>query len=85
MPVRDFASQVRALCAADSQSVQHPAAEKLLDLLLDDAPAVDLAFERVLRSVIHGPASTGAPILDMLGGPTLHRPERRALVVDAAA
>lgn len=42
-----------------------------------------VAFERVLRSVIHGPALTGAPILDMLGGPrwTPHA----ALVVDAAA
>ena len=76
--VRDFASQVRALCAQlTANPFNTPAAEKLLDLLLEDAPAVDLAFERVLRSVIHGPASTGAPILDMLG-PTLHRPERRA-------
>ena len=63
-----------------------PAAEKLLDLLLEDAPAVDLAFQRVLRSVIHEPASTGAPILDMLGGPrcTPHTPHA-ALVVGAAA
>lgn len=57
-----------------------PAAEKLLDLLLEEAPAVDLAFERVLRSVIYEPASTGAPILDMLGGSRC-----TALVVGAAA
>jgi hypothetical protein len=66
-----------------SVTAQHPAAEKLLDLLLEDAPAVDLAFERVLRSVIHGPASTGAPILDMLGGPRCS--PHAALVVGAAA
>ncbi|ORV92055.1 hypothetical protein AWC12_03155 [Mycolicibacterium iranicum] len=46
--------------------------------------AVDLAFERVLRSVIHGPASTGAPILDMLGGPRCTT-SNAARVVGAAA
>lgn len=72
------------MCAADSQSVQHPRPEKLLDLLLEDAPAVDLAFERVLRSVIYEPASIGSPILDMLGGPRCTAPNA-ALVVGAAA
>ncbi|WP_195173451.1 hypothetical protein [Mycobacteroides abscessus] len=45
---------------------------------------MDLAFERVLRSVIHGPASTGAPILDMLGGPRCTT-SNAARVVGAAA
>jgi hypothetical protein len=83
--VRDFASQVRALCAQlTANPFNTPAAEKLLGLLLEDAPAVDLAFARVLRSVIYGPASTGAPILDMLGGPRCTAPNA-ALVVGAAA
>ena len=83
--VRDFASQVRALCAQMAANpFNTPAAEKLLDLLLEDAPAVDLAFERVLGSVIHGPASTGAPILDMLGGPRCTA-SNAARVVGAAA
>lgn len=45
---------------------------------------MDLAFERVLRSVIHGPASNGAPILDMLGGPRRTTPNAE-LAVGAAA
>lgn len=83
--VRDFASQVRALCAPlAANPFNTPASEQLLDLLLEDAPAVDLAFERVLRSVIHGPASNGAPILDMLGGPRRTTPNAE-LAVGAAA
>ena len=79
--VRDFASQVRALCAQlTANPFNTPAAEKLLDLLLEDAPAGELASHRVLRAVIYEPASTGAPMLDMLGGPRC-----TALVVGAAA
>lgn len=67
--VREFTSQVRALCAQlMANPFNTPAAEELLDLLLEDAPATDLALERVLQAVIDGPASNSAPLLDMLVG-----------------
>ncbi|SUE32763.1 Uncharacterised protein [Mycolicibacterium gilvum] len=67
--LRDFTSQVRALCAKlMANPFNTPAAEELLDLLLEDAPATDLALERVLEAVIDGPASNGVQLLDMLVG-----------------
>ena len=76
--VRDFASRVRALCAQlTANPFNTPAAEKLLDLLLEDAPAVDLAFERVLRSVNPRTRIDRRPDPGHARRPTLHRPECR--------
>lgn len=85
--VRDFTSQVRALCA---QLTANPfntlAAEELLDLLSEEAPATDLALERVLRAVIDGPpASNGVPLLDMLVGRCRYAAPDAPLIVGTAA
>lgn len=84
--VRDFTSQVRALCA---QLMANPfnttAAEVLLDLLLDDAPATDLALARILQAVIDGPASNGVPLLDMLVGRCRYATPDAPLIVGTAA
>ena len=83
--VRDFTSQVRALCVQlIANPFNTPAAEELLDLLLEDAPATDLALERVLQAVIDGPASNSAPLLDMLVGRCRYA-ARNPLVVGTAA
>ena len=85
--VQDFASQVRALCAQlMANPFNTPAAEELLDLLLEDAPATDLALERVLQTVIDGaPASNGAQLLDMLVGRGRYAAPHAPLVVGTAA
>lgn len=84
--VRDFTAQVRALCA---QLIANPfntlAAEELLDLLMEDAPAVDLALGRLLQAVIDGPASNGLPLLDMLVGRCRYGTPHAPLVVGTAA
>ncbi|MCP9276577.1 MULTISPECIES: hypothetical protein [Mycolicibacterium] len=60
----DFAIQVRTLCAQlVDNPFNTPAAEELLDVLIDDAAAADLALARVLRTVICKPASSGTHIL----------------------
>ena len=82
--VRDFTSQVRALCAQLMANPFNTPAEVLLDLLLEDAPATDLALERVLQAVIDGPASNGVPLLDMLVGRCRYA-ARNPLVVGTAA
>lgn len=62
--VCDFAIQVRTLCAQlVDNPFNTPAAEELLDLLTDAAPAADLALARVMHTVICGPASSGTHIL----------------------
>ena len=84
--VRDFTSQVRALCAQlMANPFNTPAAEELLDLLLDDAAATDLALERILQTVIDEPASNGIPLLDMLIGRCRYAPADAPLVVGTAA
>ncbi len=84
--VQDFTSQVRALCAQlMANPFNTPAAEKLLDLLLDDAPATDLALERILQAVTDGPASNGVPLLDMLAGRYRYAAPNAPLVVGTAA
>lgn len=84
--LRDFTSQVRALCAKlMANPFNTPAAEELLDLLLEDAPATDLALERVLEAVIDGPASNGVQLLDMLVGRCRYAAPNAPLVVGAAA
>lgn len=83
--VQDFASQVRALCARlAANPFNTPAAEALLDLLLQDAPAVDLALERVMQAVVNESVSGGTQILDVLGGRRDTAPNAR-FVVGAAA
>ena len=60
----DFAIQVRTLCAQlVANPFNTPAAEELLDLLIEDAPTADLALARVLQTVICGPASSGTHVL----------------------
>lgn len=84
--VRDFTSQVRALCAQLMDNpFNTPAAEELLDLLSEDAPAADLALGRVLQAVINGPASNGVQLLDMLVGRWRYAAPRAPLVVGTAA
>jgi len=84
--VRDFTSQVRALCAQlMANPFNTPAAEELLDLLLEDAPATDLALERVLQAVIDGPVTNGVQLLDMLVGRCRYATPNAPLVVGAAA
>lgn len=84
--VRDFTSQVRALCAQlIANPFNTPAAEDLLDLLSEDAPATDLALERVLQAVIDGPASNGVQLLDMLVGRCRSAAPHTPLVVGTAA
>lgn len=84
--VRGFTSQVRALCAQlIANPFNTPAAEELLDLLLEDAPATDLAFERVLQAVIDGPAANGVQLLDMLVGRCGYAAPQAPLVVGTAA
>ena len=62
-----FAIQVRTLCARlVDNPFNTPAAEELLDLLIEDAPAADLALARVLHTVICGPASSGTHILNTI-------------------
>ncbi len=83
--VRDFTSQVRALCAQlIANPFNTPAAEELLDLL-EDAPATDLALERVLQAVIDGPAANGVQLLDMLVGRCGYAAPQAPLVVGTAA
>lgn len=84
--VRGFTSQVRALCAQlIANPFNTPAAEELLDLLLEDAPATDLALERVLQAVIDGPAANGVQLLDMLVGRCGYAAPQASLVVGTAA
>ncbi|MFV9633939.1 hypothetical protein [Mycobacterium neumannii] len=67
--VRDFVSQIRALCAQlIANPFNTPAAEQLLDLLLEDAPTTEHALERLLQSLINGRASNGTQLFDVLGG-----------------
>jgi hypothetical protein len=67
--VQDFMVQVSLFCARlMANPFDTPAAEALLDLLLDEAPAVDLALERVMHEVISGPLSNGTEILNALSG-----------------
>lgn len=66
--VQDFTSQVRALCTRlMANPFNTPAAEMLLDLL-EDAPAVDLALERIMQVVVYEPGSNGVQLLDVLVG-----------------
>jgi len=51
-----------------------PAAEALLDVLLDQAPVADLALARVLTEVVCGPLSGGSEILAVLAGDAAVRP-----------
>ena len=84
--VRDFTSQVRALCAQlMANPFNTPAAEQLLDLLLDDAPATDLALERILQTVIDGPVANGVQLLDMLVGRCRYAAPQAPIVVGTAA
>ena len=84
--VRDFTSQVRALCAQlMANPFNTPAAEKLLDLLLEDAPATALALERVLQAVIDGPTPNGVHLFDMFVGGSRYAAPNAPLVVGAAA
>lgn len=84
--VRDFTSQVRALCAQlMANPFNTPAAEELLDLLLDEAPATDLALERILQAVIDGPASNGVQLLEMLVGRCRYAAPDAPLAVGTAA
>lgn len=84
--VRDFTSQVRALCAQlMANPFNTPAAEELLDLLLDDAPATDLALERILQTVIDGPVANGVQLLDMLVGRCRYAAPQAPIVVGTAA
>ncbi|RIT15034.1 hypothetical protein [Mycobacteroides abscessus] len=83
--VRDFTSQVRALCAQlMANPFNTPAAEELLDLLLEDAPATDLALERILQAVIDGPPAS-IPLLDMLVGRCRCAAPDAPLVIGTAA
>jgi hypothetical protein len=64
--VQEFVSQMRALCARlTANPFNTPAAEALLDLLLDIAPAADLALVRVMEAVIGGSPLPNEP--DVLG------------------
>ena len=84
--VRDFTSQVRALCAQlMANPFNTPAAEELLDLLSEDAPATDLALERILQAVIDGPASNGVQLLEMLFGRCRYAAPDAPLIVGTAA
>lgn len=72
--VQDFMSQVRILCARlMANPFNTPVAETLLDLLLDDAPAADLALERVHHTVIYGPLPNGSNGTEVLNALTGHR------------
>lgn len=67
--VQDFMSQMRTLCAQlTANPFNTPAAEALLDLLLDHAPAADVALDRLMSTVVHGPPSSGAEPLKALTG-----------------
>jgi len=60
----DFAIQIRTLCAQlVDNPFNTPAAEELLDVLIEAAPSADLALARVLHTVIGGPVSSGTHIL----------------------
>lgn len=60
----DFAIQVRTLCAQlVDNPFNTPAAEELLDVLIEAAPAADLALARVMHTVICGPVSSGTHVL----------------------
>ncbi|MFA5607200.1 MAG: hypothetical protein WDA07_08435 [Leucobacter sp.] len=84
--VRGFTSQVRALCAQlIANPFNTPAAEELLDLLLEDAPTADLALGRVLQAVIDGPVSNGVQLLDMLVGRCRYAAPHAPLAVGTAA
>lgn len=65
--VQDFVSQVRQLCARlAANPFNTAAAEAMLDVLLDHAPAADLALARVLEAMIDGAAPNGiAEVLDL--------------------
>lgn len=67
--VQEFVSQMRELCARlTANPFNTPAAEALLDLLLDVAPAADLALVRVMEAVIGGSALPNEPdVLDIFG------------------
>lgn len=82
--VQDFVSQMRTLCARlTANPFNTPAAEALLDLLMDHAPAADVALDRLMSTVVHGPPSNGAEPLQALTG---HRhPAVNTTVVGTAA
>lgn len=56
--VEVFVSQVRVLCARlTANPFNTAAAEALLDLLLEGAPAADMALARVLDDLVGGPGT----------------------------
>lgn len=78
--VQAFVSQVRTLCARlIANPFSTPAAEELLDLLLEEASAADTALVRVQQAVLYGPVSDGTQILTAITG------RYTAPVVSAAA
>jgi hypothetical protein len=84
--VQAFVVQVRTLCG---QLLANPfdteAAEALLDVLLDRAPAADEALGRVLQAVVDGSVAGGAAVLGALAGRGGDIPDRGVLLVRAPA